>query len=260
MTETNQSLVSEASTNGDADHSAKVRGQSYTALLDTLHGNLAPATYFEIGTLHGNTLKLAKCSSIAVDPKFRITSDVIGTKPSCHFFQEPSDRFFRTRDPIKILGSEIDMAFLDGMHLFEFLLRDFMHTERFCRSNSVILLHDCLPPGFFMTVRDATDPLRKQSKFANWWTGDVWKIVPVLQKYRPDLSITITDSAPTGLVIITNLNPKSTVLSDSYAEIIREYSRTTICRKEYDKFWESVIITPMSEFSSLEQISTKLWI
>ena len=38
-----------------------------------------------------------------------------------------------------------DIAFLDGMHRAEYLLRDFMNTERFSHERTLILLHDCLP-------------------------------------------------------------------------------------------------------------------
>ena len=56
-----------------------------------------------------------------------------------------SDEFFAKFDPRDALGSKIDLAFLDGQHLFEYVLRDFMNTEAVCEENSFILLHDCSP-------------------------------------------------------------------------------------------------------------------
>lgn len=246
---------------GDADHSARVRGQMYTLFMGNLHSVLKPSTYFEIGTLTGGTLKYAQCPSIAVDPKFRITSeDVIGSKPCCMFFQEPSDRFFRTRNPSALFGREIDMAFLDGMHMFEFLLRDFINAERHCRKNSVVILHDCLPPGFYMTARKSTVDSPEESRFKGWWTGDVWKVIPVLEKYRPELSITVVDCIPTGLVLITNLDPESRVLEQSYGDILAEYSKPLIDRAEYDQFWANVKIVPSSELVRLDQIAARYWL
>jgi hypothetical protein len=245
---------------GDANNIDRVQGIPYTDFIGNLHRHLQPDTYFEIGTLTGGTLRLATCNSIAVDPNFQIDSDVIGKKPSCSFFQETSDTFFRTRSPSRILGREIDLAFLDGMHLFEYLLRDFANTEKHCRRNSVILLHDCLPPGFYMTVRSWDEKDRKDSAFPGWWTGDVWKVVPVLQKYRPDLSITVTDCQPTGLVVITNLDKNSTVLDDRYYEIIAEHSRPVMDRKEYDEYWANVSITFSSMIDRFDQISTRYWL
>ncbi len=33
-----------------------------------------------------------------------------------------------------------------------------------------------------------------------YWTGDVWKLIPILQRYRPDLQLTLFDAPPSGLV------------------------------------------------------------
>lgn len=208
----------------------RLRGESYAAVLARLHESVRPSTYFEIGTLRGETLKLAKCKSIAVDPKFRIASDVIGAKPCCLFFQTTSDDFFRDRDPAAIFGAPIDFAFIDGLHLFEYALRDFANTERHCRPNSVIVLHDCVPADRWMAERVYTDECRRRSTFPDRWAGDVWKILPALKKYRPDLKIAVVDAEPTGLVLITRLDPQSNVLSDNYDGIVQEFSGLDIAK------------------------------
>ncbi|QND60559.1 hypothetical protein [Mesorhizobium huakuii] len=110
--------IENASTNDDADHSAAICGVSYSAFLNTLHLCLKPKTYFEIGTLSGATLRLANGASIAVDPQFQIDADIMGEKPSCMLFQQSSDDFFATHNASQLFGAPIDLAFLDGMHLF----------------------------------------------------------------------------------------------------------------------------------------------
>jgi hypothetical protein len=40
-----------------------------------------------------------------------------------------------------------------------------------------------------------------------WWTGDVWKPIGVLQKYRPDPVIDVLDAEPTGLALVQTLCP-----------------------------------------------------
>ncbi len=64
-------------------------------------------------------------------------------------------RFFARHDLGGLLGKPISMAFLDGMHHFEYLLRDFINTEKHCSSNSVILLHDCLPTDRHVARRES---------------------------------------------------------------------------------------------------------
>ena len=199
-----------------------LQGQFYQLCLRDLHRAISPKTYLEVGTLGGDTLRLASCRSVAVDPKFRLTEPSVGAKPALHFFQMESDAFFAMHNPTAFLGGAIDLAFLDGMHLFEFLLRDFINTERACHSGSTIVLHDCVPLDRFMATRDIDDhETRSKSQYPQWWTGDVWKVVPILRHYRPDLKVTLFDAPPTGLAVITGLDPTNRVLGEHYDSILK---------------------------------------
>lgn len=204
-------------------------GPHYFDTLAALHERLAPRTYFEIGTLHGETLRLARCGSAAVDPAFQLTCDVEAGKPFCRLFEQTSDAFFAEHDLTAVLGAKVDLAFLDGMHQFAFLLRDFINTERHCRADSTIVLHDCLPRDLFMTGDGAprsNEPGARRYK--DCWTGDVWKLVPILKAVRPDLKLVCLDAAPTGLVVCTGLDPQSTVLAEAYDRIIAEWSAVDV--------------------------------
>src|SRR5262249_11499626 len=101
-----------------------------------------------------------------------------------------------------------------GMHLFEFALRDFMNIERYASPASLVVVDDIYPNHVAQTER-----LRRTRA----WTGDVWKLVPCLRKYRPDLTLVPLDSHPTGLLLVANLDPGSTVLRDNYNAIVREF-------------------------------------
>jgi hypothetical protein len=138
-------------------------------------------------------------------------------------FEQTSDSFFAGHDPIRLLRRPVDLAFLDGMHEFSFLLRDFIATERFCRRGSIILLHDCLPADDFMTRSHERVLESAPTGFPGWWTGDVWKIVPVLRAHRPDLQITCLDASPTGLVAVTRLDPRNATLADRYDRLIDQW-------------------------------------
>src|SRR5215472_1370840 len=85
-------------------------GEFYARVLQRLHHDLQPKSYLEIGTLSGDTLKLASCPSIAIDPRFRIENqDVVGEKRVCSLYQMTSDDFFAAYDPRSILGGPIDL-------------------------------------------------------------------------------------------------------------------------------------------------------
>jgi hypothetical protein len=196
-------------------------GKEYPLVLQDFHEWRKPATYLEIGTLEGNTLQFATCATIAVDPNFQIREAArICNKPECHLFRQTSDDFFAGRDPAAILGAPIEMAFLDGMHHCEFLLRDFMNTEKYCRSDSVIFLHDCLPVEIGMAMRDADKAHVSAPHHAGWWTGDVWRTALALKRIRPELRISAFDAPGTGLIAVTNLDPGSKTLARGYDAIV----------------------------------------
>lgn len=201
---------------------ARHQGRNYLKVLAQLHALKRPQTYLEVGTATGRTLAIARCASIAIDPKFRLDCDVRSGKPACHLFEMTSDAFFAAEDPKVLFGRPIDFAFIDGLHHFEFALRDFMNIEAHCRPDSLIVLHDCLPVDSHMARRDPRDrSLAASSSYPNAWAGDTWKALWILQRYRPDLGIFAFDAPPSGLVVVTQLDPASSVLKLRYEEAVR---------------------------------------
>lgn len=235
------------------------KGVRYTALLKAIHTSFKPKTYLEIGSNTGDSLALAACRTIAIDPSFRLNPPFLGKKDVCCLYQIPSDAFFDSYNPEQILGGKIDFAFLDGMHLAEFLLRDFFNTEAYCKNNSIIALHDCIPLDAAMARRQMTGPnIVRSSLEPNWWTGDVWKVVAILQKHRPELRIYPVDAAPTGLIFITNLDPTSQVLKQQYFDILDEINAMTLA--DLEVFLTTLNIHPSSDFESFEAMSRYLYL
>lgn len=181
--------------------------------------------YMEVGVREGFCITNISVPSIGIDPFFQFACNPIAAKKVLFLFQMSSDEFFRDYDPRALFGHDVvDVTFLDGLHQFEFLLRDFINSERVSGKDSLILLDDCLPVNVEMTERRHIPDLRKDRNLAGWWTGDVWKIIPILKKYRPDLVTIPFDTPPTGNIMVTNLDPNSTVLRDNYHNIVREFS------------------------------------
>jgi hypothetical protein len=198
-------------------------GPYFTQFLATLDKALAPELVFESGSSGDFAIRHFSRSTVCVDPGLHRLPERAAAARTL-FFKTDSARFFRTMNPAAVLGGPIDLAFLDGEHLFEMVLDDFIHTERLCQAGSQIILHDCLPLNTRMAERvRRSDPDEAEATRA-FWTGDAWKMLPILRKYRPDLTITVVDCAPTGLVICSGLNPGSTVLADHEAEIRREFA------------------------------------
>ncbi|WP_331303309.1 class I SAM-dependent methyltransferase [Methylobacterium oryzae] len=199
-------------------------GMEYGQFMSHLVTAREAQVYLEVGVQQGLALsRIAVKTAYGVDPGFMLSVDPTTNKQALHLYRMTSDAFFRDHSHALKAAGGIDFAFLDGMHLFEYLLRDVYNTERNCRKSSVIALHDCLPFNSEMIERVNNYAARTPGPHAAAWTGDVWKVVKILEKYRPDLQITAVDCAPTGLICISNLDPSSTILEDRYNEIINEW-------------------------------------
>ncbi|WP_439524120.1 glycosyltransferase family protein [Marivita sp.] len=233
------------------DGCIRAEGMQYLSFFEALHHALDPEWYLEIGTQTGASLAFSRAKSISVDPVYRLRQEVIGEKPEFYAFQETSDAFFQA-ERLSRLGAKVDLAFLDGMHLFEYLLRDFIGTEKHCTKDGMIVMHDCLPWNAPMASRT-----RGQAGTSSW-TGDVWKMVPVLQKYRPDLTIEIVDAAPTGLVIVTDLDHKNRVLEKNYDQILEEYLEVELEDYGVERYFSSFDIIPAHQSRWLTEFPREL--
>jgi hypothetical protein len=215
-------------------------GLYYLQYLQEAEEILTPKMYFEIGTHTGTSLKMIRCDAVCVDPAFAIASDVLLRRRNTHFHQDTSDNFFADSALVKrLLPSGFDLAFLDGLHLFEALLRDFVNTEKLATPNSMIILHDCLPLNERMAerIRRNGDELEPE-QIRDFWTGDVWKVVLIIRKYRPDLCISYLDCGPTGLVVCTALAPESRILDDKFEQIVAEFSGQVLSAAGLRELWE----------------------
>lgn len=180
--------------------------------LSAIHASYKPRSYLEIGINDGRGLQRSNTRTIGVDPAYRIVAEL-----DCDLMlaRATSDDFFARDNPIaRFPEGVIDLAFIDGLHIFEYALRDFMNTERLSAPNSVIILDDMLPRTVAEAARD---------RHTVEWTGDVFKVAQVLERYRPDLVVIPLDTTPTGLLLVLGADPANTVLKDNYDSILAEY-------------------------------------
>lgn len=211
--------------------------QKYYDILVKVHNYYNPKLYLEIGVRDGDSLHLCKndCLGIGVDP---CKPNNNFTQPNIKFFQETSDDFFKSHDFISEFG-RIDMGFIDGMHLFEFFLRDFINIEKYSKKNSIIIIHDTIPLDEISSRRE---------RVTSFWTGDVYKIPIILKEYRPDLKVVNLDVGLTGLCFITNLDNESVVLNSNYNKIIENFINVDYSDIANDKFKKLNIIKLNNDF------------
>ncbi|MET1078205.1 MAG: class I SAM-dependent methyltransferase [Pseudomonas sp.] len=188
-----------------------VKGQRhYLEVLQRLHVHLLPDLYMEIGVRNGGSLQLARGSAVGIDPKNQLT---VTLPPSTLFYEMTSDDFFVAARQSDI-KEKVDLAFIDGMHLFEYALRDFINIERYATPWTLVMFDDICPNHPLQAARDRQTTV---------WMGDVWKLRDCLKRYRPDLVQVVLDTSPSGLLLVMGLDPGNSVLSDNYAQILRDY-------------------------------------
>jgi hypothetical protein len=185
-------------------------------LLKNLHQLLQPRNYLEIGVRKGKSLALSRARTIAVDPFFEIDREV---HCDLHLVRTTSDEFFARRFPLAHFDEPvIDLAFIDGMHLAEYALRDVINVERYCHAGSVIVIDDMLP----RSVEEA-GRTRRGAAVKGAWAGDVYKMVAAFRSLRPELVCLEVDTQPTGTVVLLNPDATATALADAYDELVAEF-------------------------------------
>ena len=200
-----------------------------------------PKSYLEIGVRNGQSISLAGDDTCAygIDPAPDINI------PLCEkvtIFACTSDDFFERFDMKKELKLPLDLCLLDGTQLFEFGLRDFINSEALCSKNSLIAVHNTYPQNAITSVGERT---------TQELCGDIFKLLLALKKYRPELDTLHLDSKPSGLLLVKNLNPSSTVLRDNYATILDEFS--TIDFSEIEKGKGQILSAVPLKKESLKQ-------
>lgn len=112
-------------------------------------------SFLEIGSFNNDTFdKIKVPTKIGVDP---VKGGNVRLK---------SDEFF------KVNKSYFDIIFIDGLHLYEQVRKDFFNSLNFLNPYGIILIHDCLPNKF----RD-----QNRLRSHELWNGDVWKLIVELR-------------------------------------------------------------------------------
>ena len=177
-------------------------GMYYLDFLRGLHGALAPRGYLEIGLRHGDSLALAGCPALGVDPGFDLHVEL---GENVTLLEETSDEFFMRTKSLKRCSRSTSTSRSS--------------TACTCRSSrcatssassgcspwtSVVVFDDILP-------REVDEAARDRRTRA--WTGDVYKLLGILAHHRPDLICLRVDTQPTGLLLVLGLDPGSRSLN-----------------------------------------------
>ena len=171
---------------------ATLPGDDYLAHLRRFHETLRPRLYVEIGVDAGRTLSLARppTRAIGVDPAAREGGATFAA--DTRLFPLESDAFFaargrRRRSPGSRSTSPSSTDCISSSRPSA-ISSTSSGTRR--RTRSSCSTTACPSTGRPRAGRAAT----------GFWTGDVWKIVPVLARHRPDLELFVIPTLPDGPV------------------------------------------------------------
>ncbi len=234
-----------------AEASRRYPGPDYYQVLAWIHSAVKSDVYLEIGVADGRSLMLAQAGTrcIAIDPYPQIRETEVPASVTLR--RVTSDDFFRTYAPPDL---RVGLAFLDGLHLFEQVLLDFLNLERFLTPESVVVVHDCLP----LDARTASRERRTR-----FWSGNVWKLIPCLIRFRSELTVGIVPTAPSGLGIITGFRSRAQRVLPQYDAMIsafmgKPFQYWEVFRQEFTGYLENdeeIIRTHLT--GRLERLATK---
>jgi tetratricopeptide (TPR) repeat protein len=209
----------------------------YLNFLKALHKNIYEG-YFEIGTRTGASLALSNSPSVSIDPFFQLDTNPVGNKDFCLMFQETSDSFFENRLSF-LSGLKCQLAFIDGMHLFEYALRDFINLAKISSEKSLFLFHDPIPWTFEMTTRNYKDLPRGAA-----WTGDIWKLVHIFIDVGMKDNVKLLSSDPSGLLAVLNPDKKFVyMLENNYDQICSEWLDVNLNGDNIERFYKTGVFT-----------------
>ncbi len=212
---------------------AMMPGNDYLNAMAKIHQKIKPEGYLEIGVATGKSMALADTETrvIGIDPAFKINTSITA---KARLFPTTSDNFFANNSVAAELDNKpMDLAFIDGLHLFEQVLKDFINVEKNSHSKTTVLIHDCFP---------ATALSAERERHTAYWAGDVWKIIPCLLKERPDLAIKIIPAFPSGLAIVTNLDNTSTRLASDLEQVSKRYSDMAFNQNNFNQVVDKLLI------------------
>lgn len=179
----------------------RISGYNKVYIIQDAVNLLNAKTYLEIGVHEGSVFKQVIADSltckIAVDP---IRHEKMNNLQSNeHFFQKTSDDFFLDDAQIILKDQSIDIAFIDGLHEFNQVIRDFYNVEKYMSDDGIIIIHDCNP------LKEINQIDRPQDQV---WNGDVWKLPFYIISKRSDLHFK-TLNCDHGIGIVYGFNKKT---------------------------------------------------
>jgi hypothetical protein len=161
-----------------------------SALVNRALTQVGGRRYLEVGIKTGATFQAVEADIIVgVDPYHEI--NVATCREGMSVVPRPSDWYFRNVDE----GTEFDVVFVDGLHVFRQAYRDIINALGVLAPGGAVIVDDAVPPNELSALPE---------RVVKAWTGDVYKAVIILAEDHPELVYRVfrsgVDGAPRALV------------------------------------------------------------
>lgn len=175
------------------------------ACIDVVKKRKKKVNYLEIGVQTGFCFfKIKADRKLAVDPEFII---LLKKKIKAYlrnfsnfnneYFELTSDDFFAQKaDYLKKIGG-LDVVFIDGLHLYEQVVKDIENSLAYLNKGGIILVHDCNPLNANAAVRAYTSQEVIDMNLPGYdyiWNGDVFKAIVELRATRKDIDVAVINT------------------------------------------------------------------
>jgi hypothetical protein len=212
-------------------------GIHYTKFVPFMIDGLDATSFFQLGPGLGKGTSDVTADVLWVSAALGGASSITIHRNRTTVLKMSPKFFFAHQDLRAYFPLGPDVAFLDGDHHIEVLLNEFVRTERACHSGSLILVHDCLPLNDRMAERSFRLVQAEGAATRDFWTGDVWKLVPILKCLRPEMKLFYIDCPPTGLLVCAQLDPLSNALEADSSELVQSLSSVSLSEFGVVRLW-----------------------
>jgi hypothetical protein len=169
--------------------------QTHTARrVNALAPRIGARRYLEIGVQRGHTFRdIAIDERVGVDPRFMFdTAELANETTTLHAMT--SDAFFAREAGTR----PFDIVFIDGLHVFEQVVRDLTNTLAWTDWRSAILIDDTIPNDVYSAHPVQAEALRLRREAGGrggQWHGDVFKVAFLIHDFFPFLDYRTIDGS-----------------------------------------------------------------
>ena len=181
------------------------------------------SNYLEIGVYMGQTFHHINLPfKDAVDPSFKFDISLVANE-QIRLFEITSNQFFSSNLP----RLNYDLVFLDGMHVFSQIFRDFTSALALSHSRTVFLIDDTIPCDVYSSLPNHQQAVQERKRANpsgnnNAWHGDVFKVILAINDFFPTLTFaTITNNGNPQTIVWHEPRKNFIPLIDDFEKISR---------------------------------------